>query len=144
MTTRAIRSTGRRRRAGFSLTEVLVALTLLSIILMSLARVTFQMASSSRTNDTFAKRNATLIEEANKFNAMPFDSLATVNVATKTLTFGDFKFQRRLTVTNNSAVFRTVKIVVTPYIGGVLTTSRKDSVFVYRTKPAGSPLCTTC
>lgn len=133
-----------RRKDGFSLIEVLVALTLLSIILMSLARVTFQMAASGRTNETVAKRTATLIEEANKFNAMPFDSLATVNTTTKDLTFGDFKFQRRLTITTVSPKHKTIKIVVTPYLAGVLTTAKKDSVFVTRTKPAGSPLCTTC
>ena len=139
-----LRVRSRRPKAGFSLIEVLVALTLLSVILMSLARVTFQMAASGRFAETSAKRNAALIEEANKFNAMPFDSLATVSTTTKDLTFGDFKFQRRLTVTTNSTTWKTVKIVITPYIGGVLTTSKKDSVFVTRTKPAGSPLCTTC
>jgi prepilin-type N-terminal cleavage/methylation domain-containing protein len=53
-------------KAGFSLIEVLVALTLLSIILMSLARATFQMAATGRTAEIVAKRNAALIEEANK------------------------------------------------------------------------------
>lgn len=139
-----IRMRRTRGKRGFSLIEVLVALTLLSIILMGLARVTFQMAASGRRNDTVAKRNAALVEEANKFNAMPFDSLATVSTVTKDLTFGDFKFQRRLTITTVSSVYKTVRIVVTPYIGGVLTTSQKDSVLVSRTKPAGSPLCTSC
>jgi prepilin-type N-terminal cleavage/methylation domain-containing protein len=134
----------RRSKKGFSLVEVLVALTLLSLILMSLARVTFQMAASGRTNETVAKRTATLIEEANKFNAMPFDSLATVSTTTKDLTYGDFKFQRRLTITTVSSAHKTIKIVITPYLAGVLTASKKDSVFITRTKPAGSPLCTSC
>jgi prepilin-type N-terminal cleavage/methylation domain-containing protein len=141
MKIRMRRSRGKR---GFSLIEVLVALTLLSIILMGLARVTFQMAASGRSNDTVAKRNAALVEEANKFNAMPFDSLATVSTATKDLTFGDFKFQRRLVITTVSSTYKTVRIVVTPYLGNVLTTAQKDSVLVTRTKPAGSPLCTSC
>jgi len=132
-----------RKRGGFSLIEVLVALTLLSIILMSLARVTFQMAASSRTNDTVAKRTAALIEEANKFGAMPYASLA--SSAATNLTFGDFKFQRTVTVTStNSGTRATVKIVVVPYIAGVLTAAKKDSVFVYRTNPPGSPLCVGC
>ena len=59
-------------------------------------------------------------------------------------TFGDFKFQRRLTVTTVSSVYKTVRIVVTPYIGGKLMTAQKDSLLVSRTKPAGSPLCTSC
>jgi prepilin-type N-terminal cleavage/methylation domain-containing protein len=149
MKTRAIgagRRPSRRRktRNGFSLIEVMVAMTLISILLMGLARVTFQMAAASRGTDTVAKRNAALIQEANKFNAMSFDSLATVNTSTKDVTFGDFKFQRRLTITTVSSRHKTIKIVATPYIAGVLTANKKDSVFVTRTKPAGSPLCTTC
>ena len=139
-----MRTRRRKRKDGFSLIEVLVALTLLSIILMGLARVTFQMANSTRTNETVAKRMAALIEEGNKFNAMPFDSLATVSTTTKDLTFGDFKFQRRLQITTVTSSHKTVKIVITPYIANVLTTSKKDSVLISRTKPPGSPLCTSC
>lgn len=141
-TAHRLRARRLKARAGFSLVEILVALTLLSIILMSLARVTFQMAASSKTNDMFAKRNATLIQEANKYGAMPFTSLASVSATT--LTFGDFKFERTVTVTPTGTSRRDVKIVVVPYIANVLTPSKKDSVFVYRTSPPGSPLCVGC
>jgi prepilin-type N-terminal cleavage/methylation domain-containing protein len=141
MKTRAIR--GKRRKHGFSLIEVMVAMAFLSIILIGLARVTFQMAASSRTADIIAKRNAALIEEANKFNATPFSSIPSIVTTTVDLKYGDFKFQRRLTVTTNSSSWYTIKVVVIPYIAGVLTTSKKDSVFVQRAQPAGSPLCTS-
>jgi prepilin-type N-terminal cleavage/methylation domain-containing protein len=147
MKTRAIRAgrrrplrSSRRRRGGFSLTEVMVAMGLLSIMLMGLARVTFQMASASRNNDIVAKRTAVLVQEANKFNAMSFDSLATVNTTDKTYTFGDFKFTRRLDITTVSSKERLIKIVIVPYYA----TTKTDSVYVTRTKPPGSPLCTTC
>ena len=130
-----------RAKAGFTLIEVLVALTLLSIILMSLARVTFQMAATGRHADVVAKRNAALIEEANKYNAMPYAQLASLPATT--LTFGDFKFQRTVTTTVTGARTQ-VKIVIVPIIAGVLTTTKKDSVFVHRSNPPGSPLCTTC
>jgi prepilin-type N-terminal cleavage/methylation domain-containing protein len=144
MKTRAIHAGRKRRRRGFSLVEVLVALGMLSMMLMGLARVTFQMAAASRSNDALAKRNAVLVQEANKYNAMSFATLATK--AAEDLTFGDFKFQRTVTVTNTKTdgTQKTVKIVIVPYIAGVLTTAKKDSVFVYRTNPPGSPLCTTC
>jgi prepilin-type N-terminal cleavage/methylation domain-containing protein len=128
-------------KAGFSLIEVLVALTLLSIILMSLARVTFQMAATGRTAEVVAKRNAALIEEANKYNAIPYAQLASVGATT--LTFGDFKFQRTVTATVTGARTQ-IKIVIVPIIAGVLTPTKKDSVFVHRSNPPGSPLCTTC
>ena len=71
---------------------------------------------------------------------MPFDSLATISTANKTLTTGDFKYTRQLTITSSGTDKKTVKIVVV----SAITTTRKDSVFVYRTKPAGSPLCVGC
>jgi hypothetical protein len=108
---------------------------------MSLARVTFQMAATGRTAETVAKRNAALIEEANKYNAMPYTQIA--SVAAKTLTFGDFKFQRTVTATVTGTRTQ-IKIVIVPIIAGVLTPTKKDSVFVHRSNPPGSPLCTTC
>ena len=142
MKTRRIRRFGARRRTrgGFSLTEVLVAMGLLSIILMGLARVTFKMADASRANDIVAKRNAVLVQEANKMNAIQFNSLASVNVADRTYTFGDFKFTRRLDIDTISSTHRRIKIVITPFYA----TTRPDSVFVHRTQSAGSPLCTGC
>ena len=135
-----LRTRRTRRSSGFSLIEILVALSLLSIILLGLARVTFQMAATGRTADVVAKRNAALIEEGNKFNAMLYSNIASSPATT--LTFGDFKFQRTVTATvtgNRTAI----NIVIVPIIGGVLTTSKKDSVLVYRSLPSGSPLCTS-
>jgi len=145
MKTRAIRSSRKGKRAGFSLVEVLVALGMLSLMLMGLARVTFQMAASSRSNGTVAKRTAVMIQDANKFNAISFSTISGYNNTTKTLTFGDVTFQRRVVATASSNNSRyTIKVVITPYVAGVLTTSLKDSFYVYRTNPPGSPLCTTC
>jgi prepilin-type N-terminal cleavage/methylation domain-containing protein len=129
-----------RRASGFSLIEILVALSLLSIILLGLARVTFQMAATGRTADVVAKRNAALIEEANKYNAMLYANIAPSPATT--LTFGDFTFQRTVTttVTGNRT---TINIVIVPIIGGVLTPTKKDSVLVHRSLPSGSPLCTS-
>ena len=137
----------KRSRAGFSLVEVLVALGMLSLMLMGLARVTFQMAQASRTNGTVAKRTAVMIQESNKFNAIPFATLMSYNNTNKDLKFGDLTFQRRVAVTptkTSSTTNYTVKVVITPYVGGVLTTTLKDSFYVFRTNPPGSPLCTTC
>lgn len=146
MSVRAIRSRRKRTRRGFSLVEVLVALGMLSIMLMGLARVTFQMAASSRSNGTVAKRTGVMIQEANKFNAIPFSTLTSYNGTTRSLTYGDVTFQRRVEVTSTKSDGSryTIKVVITPYVAGVLTTSLKDSFYVYRTNPPGSPLCTTC
>ena len=108
------------------------------------------MAQASRTNGTVAKRTAVMIQESNKFNALPFATLSSYNNTSTDLTFGDAKFQRRVvltsaaTTTGSTGTRWLVKVVITPYVANVLTTSLKDSFYVYRTNPPGSPLCTTC
>ena len=126
-------------RRGFSLTEVMMAMTLLSIVLLSMARMSMVVSARGRANDILAKRNAVLIQQSNKFGAMPYDSLGTFSTSTKTLKSGDFSFSRRLSITT-SGVNRTVKILIVP----TLDTTKRDSVLVYRSKPAGSPLCVGC
>lgn len=141
MKSRVLHSQRRRRpRRGFSLAELLVAMTLLSIVLMSLAKITFTIAARGRTNDINAKRNAVLIQEANKFNAMVYDSIGKISTADKVLTMGDFKFTRQIKVDTTSATRRTIRIYIIP----ALDATRKDSVSVHRSMPAGSPLCVGC
>lgn len=117
-----------------------MAMTLLSVILLSLARMSFTLSQRSRTNDLTAKRNAVLMQEANKFGAMRYDSLGTISTANKTITAGDFTYTRRLTIEATSSTRRTVKIVVVP----ALAPTKLDSVIIHRSRPAGSPLCTGC
>src|ERR1043165_9395881 len=130
-----MRSTHRRPRRGFSLTEVMMAMTLLSIVLLSLARMTMVVSLRGRNNDLIAKRNAVLTQEANKFGAMRWDTLAKMSTS-KTMKAGDFSYTRTISITDASNR-KTIKIVVTP----TLDATKKDSVFVHRSKPPGSPLC---
>ena len=132
---------GRRSRRGFSLTEVIMAMTLLSVVLLSLAKMSFVLSQRSRANGGLAKRNAVLMQEANKFSAMPFASIASYSTGSVTKTVGDFAFTRTLTITPSSdGVRKDIKIVITPSV----TTTPKDSVTLYRTLPPGSPLCVGC
>ena len=47
-------------RKGFSLIEVMVAMAMLSIVLVSLAKIGITVATRGRLNDVSAKRNAAL------------------------------------------------------------------------------------
>jgi prepilin-type N-terminal cleavage/methylation domain-containing protein len=128
-------------RKGFSLIEVMVAMTLLSIVMMSLAKIGVSVATRGRTNELVAKRNAALQLEANKIGTVPYDSLATWPTTTKSFTLGDFTYSRRLTITSTSSTRYTIKVVVVP----ATNTKRVDSVMFDRTRPpSGSPLCVGC
>jgi prepilin-type N-terminal cleavage/methylation domain-containing protein len=138
MKLRKVRRTNRPRR-GFSLVEIMVAMGFLAIVLMSLTKIGLIMAMRSRDNSTVAKRTFALIRESNKFGAMPYATLTAFSTTAKTDTIGDFYYTRTLSITT-SGNNTTVKIKITP----TRYTSMPDSVFLYRSKPAVSPLCTTC
>lgn len=126
-------------RKGFSLIEVMVAMTILSLVLLSLAKVTTAIALRSRTNDILAKRTASLQLEANKFGAVPFSSLAGWSTTDQTITRGNFTYTRHLVMSPVSTTRYSVKIVVTPSADP----TKKDSVMIERTlPPTTSPLCT--
>ena len=128
-------------RKGFSLIEVMVAMTVLSIVMMSLAKIGVAVAVKGRTNDLVAKRNAALQLEANKLGTVPFGSLGTWSTTTRTFTLGDFSYTRRTTISSMNMYRYVVKVVVIP----TLDATKKDSVMFDRTKPpVHTVLCTTC
>jgi prepilin-type N-terminal cleavage/methylation domain-containing protein len=128
-----------RARNGFSLIEVMVAMTMLSLVLLQLAKVTTALALKNRTNDLVAKRTASLQLEANKFGAVPWASLATWSVTDQTITRGNFTYTRHLVITKTGINRYSVKIVVTPSADA----TKKDSVMIDRTQPPAS-LCKGC
>lgn len=128
-------------RRGFSLIEVMVALTLMSVVLVSVAKIGTAMATKGRQNDVMAKRNAVLQLEANKFGAEPFASLAGWRTADTVLVQGGFSYTRKMSITRMTSQRYTVKIIIVP----TLDPSKKDSVVFDRTQPSsGTVLCVGC
>jgi prepilin-type N-terminal cleavage/methylation domain-containing protein len=131
----------RRARKGFSLVEIMVAMTILAVVMSSLARLATIIAVRGRGNDFYAKRTAVLQREANKFSAAPLATLATWSTADQTFTVGDFTYTRKLTISQASSTRYSIKIVVVP----TSNTSAKDSIMFERTNPPSSTaLCTGC
>jgi prepilin-type N-terminal cleavage/methylation domain-containing protein len=132
-----------RERApkGFSLIEVIVAMSLLTIVLIILANMSVWLGRRGRLNDLTTKRNLVLAQQAARIGTMPFDDLASQPSGTTMMLVGDFSFRRRLAVTPSGANRYTVKVVIEP----VASEFRRDSLTLDRTRPpAGTPLCTTC
>jgi prepilin-type N-terminal cleavage/methylation domain-containing protein len=130
-----------KSRKGFSLIEVMVAMTMLAIVLMSLARMSLMVSLRGRDNDLFAKRTAVLQLEANKLGAIPYSTLASWSTTTTTLTLGDFTYKRRMAIANTGTNRYSIKVIIIP----MSDTTKQDSVTLDRTKPAtNTPLCLTC
>ena len=130
-----------QNRKGFSLIEVIIAMTLLAIVLMSLAKMSLMVGMRGRGNDLVAKRTAVLQLEGNKLGALPYSTLSTWSTTAQTLTLGDFTYKRRMAIANTGTNRYSIKILIIP----MNDTTKKDSVTLDRTKPATSTaLCTGC
>lgn len=68
-----------RARAGMTLIEVVVACTLLAITLTGLTAVAIRMGERSRSTAILDQRTAIYLQEINRVEAMPYDSLTSGN-----------------------------------------------------------------
>lgn len=130
-----------RQCAGYTLVEVIIAMTLLSAVLIILATLSTSITRRGRLNELTTKRNLALAQQASRVQTMPWDDVVILTSGTAQLLVGDFTFTRRLVVTSAGANRRIIRVVVAP----VVAEFRPDSVTIERTRPAsGMPLCSTC
>ena len=136
-----------RRRAGVTLVEVLVAVSLLSISLLALARVSPLMNTYGRKNDIRMNRNYVLQQQADRIMAMP-DSLITntaltgsLVTGTKTLTLQGFKWQRTVTVTTSGSMQKILLVMKPLSVPSSLQTP--DSLTLWRSASTTCLLNTT-
>ena len=124
-------------RAGFSLIETMVGLTLLSITVTTVAAMDYQMMKGTQKVARSSYTNASLLRQVNRFGAVPYDSLAahagcvTVAVPVPNTACA--------TVTDLTTTVRRVTIVATPTVAG----AKPDTVVIDRsTLAATSPVNT--
>ena len=124
----------KRIRRGFSLIEVMVAMTIFSLVMVSFGKAMAGLALRGRTNDLAAKRNASLQLEANKFGAVPFASLAAWSTANQTITRGNV----HLHAPHQDHTDVRVALHDQDRRDPVVDATKKDSVMFDRTKPPSS------
>ncbi len=128
-------------RKGFGLVEVIVAMAVLAIAVSSLATMAYSVSQSGMKATGNAYRNGILMQEVNRLEGIPFDSV-TVGTTTVTVTAGSYPHTRTITVAEPVVnVLRTVKVVITP----LQQNYKPDTVSFARTKARSSRvLCTSC
>lgn len=135
-----------RPRRGISLTEVVVAMTLLAFVIGSLGLLAAKNAARARALDAMSARTFALTQQANRFSVLPYDSIpmyvGTAGVTkVDTLAVGRYRFWRRVTYTPGitGAEYRTVRVIIVP----MADTTKRDSLVFQRAKTyARSPLFT--
>ena len=120
----------RAPRAGATLVEILVALSVLSIVLVSLAALSFHATRRLREGKARTHVAAILAASAGRFDQIPFDSVAFVvarNGGLMSVSGPDFSYQRRV---RRAATSQADTIVIT--IVPTADSSARDSITVVR------------
>lgn len=128
-----------RARAGISLVEIVVAMTLMSAVLIPVAGLTALGANRSVRNAGATYRQGILNQEVNRLTSLPFGTLPGA-AGCVTVAAGTFPHTRCVAVTNVNGTLRQVRVIVTPAQPGV----RPDTATFERANPpTGNPLSTS-
>lgn len=113
--------------------EILVALGILSIVLVSLGGLMFQVSLQTRRATTLSYLSAAVQVAQTRVEALPWDSLGSAGVIGCTAdTSGQLTYTRCTTVTDISAKLKRIQVVLTPT--GILI-APPETLTVDRTKP---------
>ncbi len=127
-----------RSRAGFSLAEIMVGMTLLAILVSSLAGLTFHVSRRMIEVSRGTGLNAAVSRDVNRFSVLPYDSLA-AHAGCDSITAATEQFAQCVTVTTPSTNTHRVTIVTTPLVRAYASkTPVPDTVVIDRTKNAGT------
>ena len=128
----------RGARKGFVIVEVIVAMVLLGVAITSLAALVWSVSRSGIRTTGDAYKNAVLMQEVNRLESIPYDSVATGSFSVSS---GVYPHSRAITVTALAANVKAVKVVISP----TNPKYKPDSVSFTRTLARTSKvLCKTC
>ncbi|MEA2766146.1 MAG: hypothetical protein QOK07_2550 [Gemmatimonadaceae bacterium] len=129
------------QRKGFVIVEVIVAMILLAVAVTSLAAMMYSVSQSGMKATGAAYRNGVLMQEVNRLEGIPYDSIPTGSVTTSVST-APYPHSRVVTVTEPIVqTFKTVRVVITP----TNVKYKPDTVTFTRTKARTmQTLCTGC
>jgi prepilin-type N-terminal cleavage/methylation domain-containing protein len=128
-----------RKTQGFTLVEVLVSMTILTVGTIALATLLIRSSRQATAASAAVYQTAAMTEEAARLGAMPFDLLA-AGATCVTVTANPLPHTRCSTITVVSAKQKTVKVKITPSGNPLLSA---DSIMFERSISGnGTPLKT--
>lgn len=116
--------------SGMSLVEVLIALGIFTVVLMSLGGLMYEIAQASRKSALATYRGAASQQATAWIRGLDFDSINSAVGCTADTT-GFLQYNRCITVASPSTTRRTVTVVIQP-TGNLM--ARPDTQIVERTK----------
>ncbi len=130
-----------KRRKGFVIVEIIVAMVLLAVAVSSLAALLYSVSQNGMIATGNAYRNGVLMHEVNRLEGIPYDSIA-VGIQSYSVSTAPYPHTRVVTVTEPIvSTVKNVKVIITP----TNAKYKPDTVSFTRTKARTSKaLCTTC
>ena len=122
-----------RADAGFSLIEVVVSLTLLSVALMGLAGLTATAARRATGVGHISVVAQALTQQVNRIDALPYDSLA-LGATCKAIDTNGFAYTRCVRVDSLEPKLKQVTLSITP----VNTSFKPVTEIFQRSRPTTS------
>lgn len=134
---RASRGLRLRGTSGVTLMEIVVALGILSVVLISLGALMYQVSSHTRRSAAASYLSAAVQSAQAWVEAVPWDSLNSTTalaaiVGCRTDTTGQLVYSRCTTVTDVGSTLKRIQVVLQP-TGNLV--APPDTVLVYRAKP---------
>jgi prepilin-type N-terminal cleavage/methylation domain-containing protein len=118
------------RTRGFSLIEIMVALTILAITLGGFAAVTFRFIRNSELTSATMARGGVVNQQVQRLSVMPFDSLSS-RAGCSTIASGPLPYRLCIAVADVNGTHKRVTVVVIP----ANTRLKPDTTVLDRTKP---------
>ncbi len=130
-----------RARPGVSLIEVIVAVTLLSVSLLALARISPLLSQYGRRNDISLNRAYVLQQQGDRLMAMRYtvlESSIPVGTTTTTLTVRNMKWQRSVTRADTVGMHKLTLVIKS--LSPIAALRRPDTLVLWRGAPSGCAL----
>ena len=128
------------RRKGFVIVEVIVAMVLLAVAVTSLAALLTSISRSGMVATGNAYRNGVLMNEVNRLEGLPFDSVR-VGSSSVVVSALPYPHTRAIRVDSTATNIKVISVIITPSNGRY----KSDTLSFFRTKAKTSKaLCTTC
>lgn len=122
-------------RAGFTLVEIMVAVVIFSVVILSLVGLSFRVAKSGTRASDQALAMAVLLSKVDMATMTPFDSLASI-VGCDSTASGGVKVIGCTSVTSVSPRLDSVQVVIRTTLPG----ARPDTMWLQRAKWRFVPL----
>lgn len=119
-------------RKGLSLVEVVVAITILSVVILALGTLMFQIAQHTRVSAGVAYRSAATESAASWLHGLPWDSIPSSVGCTDSLSTGLLEYTRCVELLTNTPRYRLARITISP-TGLLQPTVRPDTITIERT-----------